>query len=107
MFLSSSGNFKNKPAVIYKKCEIIGSSDTQNTDPYQSAATREFNNLSNCDKKYIQQFLKGHDLYLGAIDGAWGEGTVTGLTQLSKKGKLKGETLESIIKKLSQNPICD
>ena len=107
VLLSSSGNFIPKMPVQYMKCEITGSSVSNNTSIKQSASMKAFNNLSSCNKQYIQQFLKGQDLYSGSIDGLWGQGTINGLTQLSKKGKLKGNSLEVIIKKLSQNPMCD
>lgn len=103
VFLSSSTAYKDKPPLIYKKCQLTqGISNTSN-----AASGREaFRRLSTCNKKYVQQFLKGQGFYTGVIDGIWGNGTKNAITKIGRIGKLKGLSNESIIEKLQENLVC-
>ena len=63
----SSGNFKRTGPIRYSCNSTGGSSFKQSSvyNPFQ----QEFNKLTICNKKYVQQFLKGQNLYNGKIDG--------------------------------------
>ena len=88
-------------------CESLGQKQNKSGNVSASAAQKSFNNLSMCNRKYVQQFLRGQGLYSGSIDGLWGGGTTSGLEKAGKKGKLKGLTSSKIIEKLSDNLVCE
>ena len=67
----------------------------------------EFSKLSNCNKKYLQQFLKGQGLYFGGIDGLWGRGTEKAVEAALKLPTFKNETVDGFFKKIIRNPICN
>ena len=48
---------------------------------------------TSCNKKYVQQFLKGQNLYNGAKDGMWGSGTAEGLRRAKNLSAFKNLTL--------------
>ena len=66
----------------------------------------EFNQLSPCNKKYLQQFLKGQGLYFGGIDGLYGRGTEKAVEAALKLPIFKNETVDGCFKKIIRNPVC-
>ena len=56
-------------------CEVTKISKPASVSNIDSEFQSEFQKLSQCNKKYIQQFLKGQGFYNGSIDGVWGQGT--------------------------------
>ena len=107
VFLSFGGKYKSIGQVQYMNCESLGRKQNKSGSVSASAAQKSFNNLSMCNRKYVQQFLKGQGLYSGSIDGLWGGGTTSGLEKAGEKGKLKGLTSSKIIEKLSDNLVCE
>ena len=91
--------------ILYKKCELINSQSSFNTTVSNGASA--FKQLSLCDRKYVQQFLKGQGLYSSVIDGLWGSGTAKAVSRASQKGKLRGLSNDEIITKLADNLVCD
>ena len=73
------------------------------SSPFQ----HEFSKLTNCNKRYVQQFLKGQNFYNGSIDGLWGIGTAEGLRKAKKLSAFKNLTTAQIFEKLKLNPICN
>ena len=67
----------------------------------------EFSKLSRCNKKYLQQFLKGQGLYFGGIDGLYGRGTERAVEAALKLPTFKNETVEGFFKKITRNPVCN
>ena len=106
VFLSFGGRYKSIGQVQYLKCERLGKKTNASSTVGVSAAQKSFNKLSMCNRKYVQQFLKGQGLYSGGIDGLWGGGTTSGLERAGTKGKLKGLSSSEIIKKLADNLVC-
>lgn len=91
--------------LSYQNCEELGSaSGTKRSNSNTVAAA--FKKLRTCDRKYVQQFLKGQELYSGTIDGKWGQNTHKGLVRAGKAGKLKRKTPSEIIELLSDNLVC-
>ena len=86
-------------------CEDLGSTSSVRRSNSDIVATA-FRKLSTCDRKYVQQFLRGQELYSGSIDGKWGQNTYKGLVQAGKAGKLKRKTPSEIITVLANNPVC-
>lgn len=95
----------NVQPLFYKNCKLLSSSGINSI--VQTRVQNTFNGLSACDRKYVQQFLKGQGLYNGRIDGAWGPGTASAISKAGKKGKLRGLSTEAIIARLSENLMCD
>lgn len=67
----------------------------------------EFDKLTNCNKKYLQQFLKGQGIYFSGIDGLWGRGTERAVNAALRLPTFKNDTVEDFFKKIQQNPICN
>ena len=67
----------------------------------------KFNELSACNKKYLQQFLKGQGLYFGGIDGLYGRGTEKAVEAALKLPIFKNESVEGFFKKIIRNPVCN
>ena len=67
----------------------------------------EFQKLSQCNKKYLQQFLKGQGVYFGTIDGRWGNGTNKAVNAALKLPTFKNMSPNAFFKKIQQNPICN
>ena len=67
----------------------------------------EFSKLSRCNKKYLQQFLKGQGLYFGTIDGRWGKGTNKAVNAALKLPTFENMSANAFFKKIQQNPICN
>ena len=86
---SSIGNYN------YKKSSV--------SNPFR----QEFIKLSSCNKRYVQQFLKGQNFYNGAIDGLWGAGTEEGLRRAKNLTAFKNLTTAKMFEKLRLNPICN
>ena len=67
----------------------------------------KFQELSQCNKKYLQQFLKGQGLYFGTIDGRWGNSTNKAVNAALKLPNFKNMSPSAFFKKIQQNPICN
>lgn len=94
--------------IYYKQCSYSeGTSGRASNATTTNATEVYFKRMSLCDRKYVQQFLKGQNSYNGAIDGLWGRGTEGGLRSLNKTGNLRGLSDLQVLKKLEDNPICD
>ena len=104
VILSSETGYKTPGPLVYSKCQLAGGSkNTVN----RASGQDSFNRLSNCNKRYVQQFLKGQGLYNGTVDGIWGNGTRNGLTRAGQVGKLQGLSNDDIIAKLQDNLVCN
>ena len=103
--LGFKNDFKRIGPIRYSCTSIGGSSykKSSTSSPFQ----QEFNNLTSCNKKYVQQFLKGQNLYNGAIDGLWGSGTAEGLRRAKNLSAFKNLTTAKMFEKLRLNPICN
>lgn len=64
----AGSGYKGTAPIIYRTCNKIGVSASLGISDY-SKGKRVFASLSNCNKRYLQQFLKGQGAYSGAIDG--------------------------------------
>ena len=65
-----------------------------------------FNKLDMCNRRYLQQFLKGLGLYGGGVDAKWGQGTRTGVIEAMKLPKFRGKSSEYFFSKIKDNPMC-
>ena len=100
-----SASYVIPPPLTYRKCEKLGTSSSVKQAENKEASL--FNRLSICDRRYIQQFLKGQGLYSNKIDGKWGSNTYIALVNVSKTGKLKFKSVSEIIEVLANNVVCD
>ena len=89
------------------KCEPQGNSKSSTVSNSESDLKIEFSKLSSCNKKYLQQFLKGQGLYFGGIDGLWGQGTERAVEAALKLPTFKNETVAGFFKKITRNPVCN
>ena len=104
--IMTANGFKNMGPLRYD-CSF-GSAQNAATNPTsRSTAANYFKRMSLCDRKYVQQFLKGQGAYNSTIDGLWGRGTASALKSVRKTGKLKGLSDLETLKKLEKNPVCD
>ena len=105
VYIRPQSAYKNVGPIRYSCISTGGSSYKQSSvsSPFQ----QEFNNLTSCNKKYVQQFLKGQNLYNGAIDGLWGSGTAEGLRRAKNLSAFKNLTTAKMFEKLRLNPICN
>ena len=110
---SGNGNVYIQPQSDYKKvgpirysCISTGGS-SYNKSSTSSPFRQEFSKLTSCNKRYVQQFLKGQNLYNGAIDGLWGSGTAEGLRRAKNLSAFKNLTTAKMFEKLKLNPICE
>jgi hypothetical protein len=101
----ASSGYVIPPPLTYRTCEKLGSSSSVKQAENKEASL--FNRLSICDRRYIQQFLKGQGLYSNKIDGKWGANTYIALVNVSKTGKLKFKSVSEIIEVLANNVVCD
>lgn len=94
--------------IFYKQCSYFeGTSGRASNATTTNATEVYFKRMSLCDRKYVQQFLKGQNSYNGAIDGLWGRGTAGGLRSFKKTGNLRGLSDLQVLKRLEDNPVCD
>ena len=98
--------FKNMGPLRYD-CSFSSTKGGNVNKAGVNAAANYFKQMSLCDRKYVQQFLKGQGAYNSTIDGLWGNGTASALSSVKKSGKLKGLSDVGILKKLEKNPVCD
>jgi len=98
--------FKNMGPLRYD-CSFSSTKGGNVNKAAVNAAANYFKQMSLCDRKYVQQFLKGQGAYNSTIDGLWGNGTASALSSVKKSGKLKGLSDVEILKKLQKNPVCD
>ena len=96
----------NPIGPVRYNCEATKSSKPSSVSGGSDKLKTEFNKLSQCNKKYLQQFLKGQGLYFGAIDGAWGAGTKRAVNAALKLPTFKNMSPNAFFKKIQQNPIC-
>ena len=89
------------------KCEPQGNSKSSTVSNSESDLKIEFSKLSSCNKKYLQQFLKGQGLYFSGIDGLWGRGTERAVEAALKLPTFKNETVAGFFKKITRNPVCN
>tara|TARA_B110000008_G_scaffold121486_1_gene124000 strand:+ start:377 stop:1033 length:657 start_codon:yes stop_codon:yes gene_type:complete len=88
-------------------CEATKSASSAQLSGSSNKLKTEFNKLSKCNKKYLQQFLKGQGLYFGGIDGQWGKGTSRAVNAALKLPTFKNMSPNAFFKKIQQNPICN
>ena len=88
-------------------CEAIKSASSTKAAGSSGKLKTEFNKLSQCNRKYLQQFLKGQGIYFGGIDGLWGRGTERAVNAALRLPTFKNDTFEGFFKKIQQNPICN
>ena len=94
-------------ALYYKDCTYSSGQSNIATPASSNAAASYFKQMSMCDRKYVQQFLKGQGTYNGSIDGLWGRGTANGLNSLKKTGKFRNLSDFQTLKRLETNALCD
>ena len=88
-------------------CEATGSNKSSSVSNGNDKLKTEFNKLSQCNKKYLQQFLKGQGFYIGKIDGLWGNGTKKAVNAALKLPNFKNMSSTAFFKKIQKNPICE
>jgi len=98
-------SYYNRVGPIRYSCNSIGKTSSRRFESSNSSR-QEFNKLSTCNKRYVQQFLKGQSLYSGSIDGLWGSGTSEGLEKAKQLPAFKGLSTIKIFEKLKNNPVC-
>jgi hypothetical protein len=104
--LMTASGFKNMGPLRYD-CSFSSSTRSIPRNTSTNSLATYFKQMSQCDRKYVQQFLKGQGTYNGSIDGLWGNGTARGLSSVQKTGKLKGLSDLQVLKLLEKNPVCD
>lgn len=104
--LMTASGFKNMGPVRYD-CSFSSSTNSTPRNTSSNSLASYFKQMSQCDRKYVQQFLKGQGTYNGSIDGIWGNGTARGLSSVQRTGKLKGLSDLQVLKRLAKNPVCD
>ena len=97
----------NTVGPVRYTCESTKSSKLSSVSGGSDKLKTEFNKLSQCNKKYLQQFLKGQGLYFGTIDGRWGNSTNKAVNAALKLPNFKNMSPSAFFKKIQQNPICD
>ena len=88
-------------------CEPTKSSKSSSVSGGSDKLKTEFNKLSQCNRKYLQQFLKGQGVYFGTIDGRWGNGTNKAVNAALKLPTFKNMSPNAFFIKIQQNPICN
>jgi len=88
-------------------CEAIKRTSSARVSSSSNKLKTEFQKLSQCNKKYLQQFLKGQGLYFGTIDGLWGNSTNKAVNAALKLPTFKNMSPNAFFKKIQQNPICN
>jgi hypothetical protein len=87
-------------------CEAANASNVSSNKNNLSRYQAEFQKLSFCNRKYVQQFLKGQGFYNGGIDGKWGRGTASGMARAMKLNSFKNLSVVQVFRKLQDNPLC-
>ena len=105
LYLKSPGYHTVGP--VRYTCEATKISKPASVSNRDSELKNEFQKLSQCNKKYLQQFLKGQGLYFGGIDGRWGNGTNKAVSAALKLPTFKNMLPNAFFKKIQQNPICN
>ena len=105
LMMSTKGGYKQIPPATYRNC--IDTSSSSSSTGTSNKAKSAFRNLSVCNRKYVQQFMKSQGLYSGSIDGQWGPSTAAGVNGAKKLSKLKNLSSEQVIAKLSDNLVCN
>ena len=105
VYIRPQSDYKNVGPIRYSCISTGGSSYKKSST--SSPFRQQFNKLTSCNKKYVQQFLKGQNLYNGTIDGLWGTGTAEGLRRAKKLSAFKNLTIAKMFEKLKLNPICE
>ena len=102
LYLKSSGYHTVGP--VKYNCEATKISKPASVSNRDSKLKSEFQKLSQCNKKYLQQFLKGQGLYFGTIDGRWGNSTNKAVNAALKLPNFKNMSPNAFFKKIQQNP---
>ena len=105
LYLKSAGYHTVGP--VRYTCEATKISNSASVSNRGNELKSEFRKLSQCNKKYLQQFLKGQGLYFGTIDGRWGNSTNKAVNAALKLPNFKNMSPNAFFKKIQQNPICD
>ena len=105
VYIRPQSAYKNVGPISYL-CTLMGESSYKQSS-VSSPFRKEFSKLTSCNKRYVQQFLKGQNFYNGAIDGLWGAGTAKGLRRAKNLSVFKNLTTAKMFEKLKLNPICD
>lgn len=91
---------------VFFKC-FGKSASTQTANSAQGSIDRsEFKRLNSCNRRYVQQFLKGQGFYNSSIDGKWGPGTAAAVKRAMKMPKFQNLTAAQFFDKLKNNPMC-
>lgn len=91
---------------VFFKC-FGKSASTQTANSAQGSIERsEFKRLSLCNRRYVQQFLKGQGFYSSSIDGKWGPGTAAAVKRAMKMPKFRNLTAAQFFDTLTNNPVC-
>ena len=105
LYLKSPGYHTVGP--VRYTCEATKISKPASVSNRVSELKNEFQKLSQCNRKYLQQFLKGQGLYFGGIDGRWGNSTNKAVSAALKLPTFKNMSPSAFFKKIQQNPICN
>ena len=105
IYVRPGSNYVNVGPIRYL-CNSTGGPSYKRSS-FSSPFRQEFGKLTSCNRKYVQQFLRGQNLYNGAIDGLWGARTAEGLKKAKKLSAFKNLTTVQMFEKLKLNPICD
>ena len=105
LYLKSIGYHTIGP--VKYTCEATKSSKPASVSGGNGKLRSEFQKLSQCNKKYLQQFLKGQGLYFGTIDGRWGNGTNKAVNAALKLPTFKNMSPNAFFIKIQQNPISN
>jgi len=104
--IMSATGFQNMGPLRYE-CSFGSAQNAAKNQTNGNTVANYFRRMSLCDRKYVQQFLKGQGVYNSTIDGLWGKGTALALKSVKKTGKLKGLSDLETLKRLEKNPVCD
>ena len=99
------GNYKT-PGPVFFNCYQARSSNQAANSAQGSIERSEFKRLSSCNRRYVQQFLKGQGFYSSSIDGKWGPGTAAAIKRAMKMPKFRNLTAAQFFDKLENNPMC-
>lgn len=91
---------------VFFKCFGKSASNQTANSAQGSIERSEFKRLSSCNRRYVQQFLKGQGFYSSSIDGKWGPGTAAAVKRAMKMPKFRNLTAAQFFDTLINNPVC-
>ena len=91
---------------VFFNCYKLSSANEPSGRIKGNLEQNEFRKLSSCNRKYVQQFLKGQGFYTSSIDGKWGPGTAAAVKRAMTMPKFRNLTIPQFFDKLKNNPIC-